>query len=64
VGAGLLEDLLHAHGDSLREDVLRLMRISPTSRQALCHVWLERGHLSQVNEDRLSPFVGSISDNK
>lgn len=64
VGAGPLEDLLHAHGDSLVEDVLRLSRISPTFRQVLSHVWLERGHMSKANEDRLSPLVGSISDNK
>lgn len=63
VGTGPLEYLLHSHGDSLVEDVLRLSRISPMWRQALGNVWLERGHMSTENEDRLSPFVASISEN-
>jgi hypothetical protein len=58
VAAGPLEDLLHAHGDDLVDEIEVLARQSPVFAQALGGVWLSEGAISASTKDRLARWVG------
>lgn len=54
VGAGPLEDLVHAHGDELIDEIERLARQVPSFRRALASVWIDDGAISPATHDRIS----------
>ena len=57
VGAGPLEDLIHAHGDRLVLEIETRARRSPEFARALSSVWVEAGDLDPETRDRLAPWV-------
>jgi hypothetical protein len=57
VGAGPLEDLVSAHGDSLTEDLDRLARQDPAFSRAMASVCLPAGTLSSGAERRLRKWI-------
>ena len=57
VGAGPLEDLIHQHGDAVIDEIDRCARQLPSFAQALRHVWLSHGTLSQATEDWLIRWI-------
>lgn len=57
VGAGPLEDLLHAHGDDLVDEIEARARQSASFAKALSTVWLEHGSVGAETEKRLARWV-------
>ena len=58
VAAGPLEDLVHAHGDDLVEQLETLARQSPVFATALHGVWLSDGAVSSSTKERLARWIG------
>jgi hypothetical protein len=58
VGAGPLEELVHAHGRALADRIEQWARQRPTFREALSHVWLEEGSFDATTYARLSVVMG------
>jgi hypothetical protein len=57
VAAGPLEDLVHAHGDDLVEQLETLARQSPIFATALHGVWLSDGAVSSSTRERLARWI-------
>jgi hypothetical protein len=57
VGSGELENLLHAHGDAVVDEVERSARQNPQFAQSLSHVWLSSGSVSKSTEARLRVWM-------
>jgi hypothetical protein len=57
VGAGPLEDLVHAHGDRMIDELERQARQDPSFRKALSTVWIDEGALSLATHERLQRLV-------
>jgi hypothetical protein len=57
VAAGPLEDLVHAHGDELVDQLETLARQSPVFATALHDVWLSDGAVSSSTKERLARWI-------
>ncbi|HEU0242135.1 MAG TPA: hypothetical protein VFR11_23180 [Micromonosporaceae bacterium] len=57
VGCGLLEDLIHEHGDALVDVLDETARKTPSFARAMSYVWLSRGHLLPETEGRLARWI-------
>jgi hypothetical protein len=57
VGAGPLEDFVHAHGDRMIDELERQARQEPSFRKALSAVWIDEGALSVATHERLQRLV-------
>ncbi|HKE64084.1 MAG TPA: hypothetical protein VKB59_05445 [Micromonosporaceae bacterium] len=57
VGCGLLETLIHEHGDALVDVLDDTARTTPSFARAMSYVWLSRGHLLPETEDRLARWI-------
>jgi hypothetical protein len=57
VAAGPLEDLVHAHGDDLVEQIETLARQLPPFAVALHGVWLSDGAVSTSTKERLACWI-------
>jgi hypothetical protein len=58
VGCGPLEDLVHAHGRDLLDELELRWRREPSFRAALSHVWLDEGSFDPATYARLRVVVG------
>lgn len=57
VGAGPLENLVHAHGSALVDGIETLARREPGFAEALAAVWLEHGAVDAPVEQRLARWI-------
>lgn len=57
VGAGPLENLVHAHGAQLLDEIERHARQEPAFAEALRSVWLDQGDLPAEVESRLGKWI-------